>query len=287
MEKQILVPLDRSRITEEVIGIADGWAQRTDAKLTFLHVDPSINVESDHLMDILETYLKRRDLKPEYRTLLKYGHAGMKILEAAQEIRPDILIMGAHSHGLLGRLFLGSTTDYVLHHCPFPVYVHKKAKDVYSNQIIVPVDYSDVNRTVIKIADEWALRTKAELHFLHVNEMPEYGGNFYAMETGFYQHGDDKDVSAIDNAEHSEDLSKVEQNLVDFLSELQVTAKYKATVAYGKPYLKILEMQRETQAMLIMMAAHSHTFLGRVFLGSNTDYLLHHARCPMYVYKEG
>ena len=34
-----------------------------------------------------------------------------------------------------------------------------------------------------------------------------------------------------------------------------------------------------------MLAGHDHTVAGRIFLGSNTDYLLHHVDVPMYVFK--
>ena len=38
--------------------------------------------------------------------------------------------------------------------------------------------------------------------------------------------------------------------------------------------------------MLIMIAGHDHSVAGRIFLGSKTDYLLHHVNIPIYVHKE-
>ncbi len=58
----------------------------------------------------------------------------------------------------------------------------------------------------------------------------------------------------------------------------------------GTPGFEILEkffilvMARET--MLIMIAGHDHSVAGRIFHGSNTDYLLHHVNIPIYVHKE-
>jgi len=51
-------------------------------------------------------------------------------------------------------------------------------------------------------------------------------------------------------------------------------------------YLRLLEYQQDTNAMLIMIAGHDHSVAGRIFLGSNTDYLLHHVNIPIYVHKE-
>ena len=44
-------------------------------------------------------------------------------------------------------------------------------------------------------------------------------------------------------------------------------------------------LQERLNAGLIMMAAHSHTLMSRLIMGSNTDYLVHHAACPMYIYR--
>ena len=38
MENIILVPLDNTEISEDLIKIADNWGQKTRSKLSFLHV---------------------------------------------------------------------------------------------------------------------------------------------------------------------------------------------------------------------------------------------------------
>ena len=53
----------------------------------------------------------------------------------------------------------------------------------------------------------------------------------------------------------------------------------------GTPYYKILDLVEREKADLVIIAAHSHTMLGRLFMGSNTDYVVHHIHCPLYVLK--
>ena len=36
---------------------------------------------------------------------------------------------------------------------------------------------------------------------------------------------------------------------------------------------------------MLMLAGHDHTIAGRIYLGSNTDYLLHNVEVLMYVYE--
>ena len=42
MERNILVPIDFSEINKPMVQIADEWAQRTGARLFFLHVVPDL-----------------------------------------------------------------------------------------------------------------------------------------------------------------------------------------------------------------------------------------------------
>ena len=67
---------------------------------------------------------------------------------------------------------------------------------------------------------------------------------------------------------------------------MKITVPEKRLVLFGNSsYSRILEYQKEVQAGLLMLAGHDHTVAGRLFLGGNTDYLLHHIDVPMYVYK--
>ncbi|MBF0280181.1 MAG: universal stress protein [SAR324 cluster bacterium] len=291
MEKRILVPIDYSQVCEEVVTLADEWAQRSNADLHFLRVDADYmengDVDRDFFEKRFQQFLQNFNVTTPYQTSLRFGTSYVEIMEAVKELEPDLVIMAAHSHTLLGRIFLGSNTDYVLHHCDCPVFVHKQNPMGFANKIIVPVDYSEVNKAVIRIADDWAQRTDSELYFIHTEPVPEYGEGQYAMESGFYQEGDEISVAEEDEREMTDACNELKQKFENYVLSLQVKSLYQFFFEFGKPYLKIKDLQTETGAGLIMMAAHSHTLLNRLFVGSNTDYLLHHLNCPMYIYKAG
>ena len=63
MEKQILVPIDYSEGSAEVVKIADKWAHRTNKVLHFLNVEPSYLKENgagrSTLLDRFDFYLKQ------------------------------------------------------------------------------------------------------------------------------------------------------------------------------------------------------------------------------------
>ncbi|MBT22571.1 hypothetical protein CMK17_21925 [Candidatus Poribacteria bacterium] len=54
MEKKILVPLDYSEVSNEVVMIADEWAKRNNASLHFLRVDKDYMANSDQDRDFFE-----------------------------------------------------------------------------------------------------------------------------------------------------------------------------------------------------------------------------------------
>jgi nucleotide-binding universal stress UspA family protein len=63
----------------------------------------------------------RRTVTVEKRVTI--GHAGEAIADAAGEPDVGLVVVGARGLGTLGRLVLGSTSEYVLNHadCPFLV----------------------------------------------------------------------------------------------------------------------------------------------------------------------
>ena len=314
MGKNILVPIDFSKVSEEVVRLADEWAQRNHATLHCLrvinHTLREVEGESRaSFLEEFETYLQELNILSPYQSYLEFDLSYRGIISLADTIDADLILMAAHSHTLLGRLFLGSNTDYVVHHCHCPVYVHKQHPEAFSNKIIVPLDYTEVNKPVVKYADTWAQRTGAELYFIHVEpeleyvksayatgtraypqayarSMMEYAGGAVAMDIRTSLGADDLSIEESLQRKKEEELMVAQRTLEEYVAALDVKSKHQMIFQTGKPYLAMRDLQQKTLAGLVMMAAHSHTLLNRLFVGSNTDYLLHHLNCPMYVYKE-
>ncbi len=291
MAKRILVPLDYSDITAELVKAADEWGQQFAAELFFVHVGYSAlqlsefptELDSDgQQQQLFLDYLNKIGVSTKHSFEFRTGVSYQEILAAAEEIQADLIIIGAHDHSLLGRLFLGSNTDYIVHHATCPVYVYKQHPTPLENKIIVPLDYTGINQPVIHFADQQAQQNDAELYFIHVESYPEF--SYYNMESGWDQEAY-RQASHLDEEERGEEMSKYQLKLHEYIEKLGVKAKHQVVHQFGKPYLKICDLQKQINARLIMIAAHSHTLVDRILTGSNTDYLLHHANCPMYIYK--
>jgi nucleotide-binding universal stress UspA family protein len=51
------------------------------------------------------------------------GDAGRTICETAKNYAADLIVMGRNQKSMLSEIFLGSTSNYVLHHAPCSVMV--------------------------------------------------------------------------------------------------------------------------------------------------------------------
>jgi nucleotide-binding universal stress UspA family protein len=77
---------------------------------------------TDHrsLDQLAEDVLQRRC---ECEPLLVRGYVVEKILSEAKRLGADMIVMGAHGHGRLHDMLVGSTTEGVLHKSPVPVLI--------------------------------------------------------------------------------------------------------------------------------------------------------------------
>lgn len=64
------------------------------------------------------------------------GDPGESIVAAAQAEHADLLLVGSHGRGSLGRLLLGSVSDYVVRNAPCPILV-ARATDAAARPILV------------------------------------------------------------------------------------------------------------------------------------------------------
>lgn len=62
-------------------------------------------------------------------TEVLFGSPDSRIVETAEEMRPDIVVVGSHGYSRWERLLLGSVSDSVVHHAPCSVLVVRTPAD--------------------------------------------------------------------------------------------------------------------------------------------------------------
>ena len=131
MKQRILVPVDNTPVTQDVIKLADFWGQKLDAKLLFLHAR---NAEIQKLVDRgelinpkegFEQHLENTPCESENEIVYRSGNPYQTILDAEQKFVPEMIVMVDHTHTMAGRFIMGSNTDYLLHNAHCSMYILK------------------------------------------------------------------------------------------------------------------------------------------------------------------
>jgi nucleotide-binding universal stress UspA family protein len=75
-------------------------------------------------MERLESYAREaRAINIKAEIFQNMGDAGRMICETAKNYSADVIVMGRNQRSVLSEIFLGSTSNYVLHHAPCSVMV--------------------------------------------------------------------------------------------------------------------------------------------------------------------
>ncbi len=75
-------------------------------------------------MERLESYAREaRAINIKAEIFQNLGDAGRTICETAKNYAADVIVMGRNQRSVLSEIFLGSTSNYVLHHAPCSVMV--------------------------------------------------------------------------------------------------------------------------------------------------------------------
>jgi nucleotide-binding universal stress UspA family protein len=139
--RSILVPVDFSAVTTSVIEHARRIAEAFSSKVCLLHVaapdpafvgwDPGPDVvRHQRATDLREEHRQIQDLAQSLReagieaqSLLVQGSTVETILERAEKLQADLIIVGSHGHGALYRALLGSISEGIVRHSPCPVLI--------------------------------------------------------------------------------------------------------------------------------------------------------------------
>lgn len=146
MFKRILVALDRSEGSEQVLPWVRGLALPAGASLVLLHVcpEPKPVVAEGHVVAFVDQVeAQRREDATGYlegvaRTLrmagfpvdvcVRFGEPAKEILEAAREAGADLIALATHGRSGIGRLLHGSVASQVLHRAHVPVLLLREAE---------------------------------------------------------------------------------------------------------------------------------------------------------------
>jgi nucleotide-binding universal stress UspA family protein len=141
---QVLCAVDFSESSIEACRYAAGLCGRLDARLSLLHVfevpsyasvphggttvlaasiEETVRRVTDQLRAELETLAVRLDPAHAVKTILRDGIAERVIVDVAEELFADLIVLGTYGRSGLSRWLVGSVTERVVRAAKCPVLV--------------------------------------------------------------------------------------------------------------------------------------------------------------------
>ena len=251
--------LDLPRLTYPMLG-------PEIAKDLAMTVEQAMRTDGEQAMKRTMSHLSHYSAQVDRR--IEEGDPADLILCVSQEVRADLIVMGARGLGQIQELVLGSVSHRVLTKASCPVLIIKSSL-AQINRVLLPLqDFEDVTRIKPMLAKH-PFHAGTEIHAFTVVPIPRslFRAGVSASETKI-QHALESAESFIDKA----------------VSELQSTAYTVAgLVGMGAPAETILEQETETKPDLIMMGVHHPSAVTQVLLGSVSHTVLHRSQGPVMV----
>jgi nucleotide-binding universal stress UspA family protein len=135
---KILAAIDFSTATESVLKTTKIYAEKLDAEVCLIHVEPPpvVQIGSEPGLEIMsagppcrETELARlrknalalKKSGIKVSQVLLQGAVSKTILEEAERQKADLIIAGSHGHSILRNVLIGSTSEGILRHTRIPL----------------------------------------------------------------------------------------------------------------------------------------------------------------------
>ncbi len=268
--KHILFATDGSEFSAGAQRVAIDLAKRCEARLTVMSI-----VLSTQDLEGVGTHGLRAQMEREAQaridavvaaagaagvacdTQLVYGEEPHhEIVNTAEELQPDLVVLGRRGKRGLARLMVGHATAHVAGNAPCNVLMVPRAGQLWSQRIVLATDGSAHSAAAAEAARAVASQCRLPVTV----------------------------VSATTRS-HSAERKAEAQTAVD-----KVTAALKAAgvdcdgmVAEGRPDEVVIETAAGTKADLIVVGSHGRTGLTRLFLGSISERIMGQAQCPVLV----
>lgn len=270
--KTILMATDFSERSDRALRRATLLARQFGAKLILIHV-----VDNDQARRIVET---ERDeaarlmqqmaatlwdvdgVDCETQVILAAPFAG--IVEAVEDLAPDLLVIGPHRRQVLKDVFTGTTAERTIRAVCCPVLMVNAPPAQQYRHVLQTTDMSDGSRNALGRMKALGICEKTRNSLFYVFDAP-------ALQLAF-----SNSTPLADQKNYLEDEQQAAARaLADFASSCGLGG-LPQIVRYGETATQheIVKVAEEQRADLIMLSTHGRTGLAKMLIGSVAEQVL-------------
>lgn len=293
--KRVLWATDGSKVSEEALKYAILFAKKFGSDITGIHVIPkpekllfksefhdwTVKVE-ENLKSELSSLAKNLEAKGiSFNGVVLKGIPAVEIVECARRENADLIVVGKSGLGLLDRILVGSTALRILRESEVPVLAVKKAvgeDQVKIENILVPVEISDMVNSALLFAIEFARRIGARITVIYVFRLDVYTYEVPASTLVL------DDLIKFSSAELERRVEEVIETHGEFKDNIGVEIDTKVIQAIN-PAIAISDYASSNGMDLVVINTHGRKGISRLILGSVTEKVIQESSCPVMALK--
>jgi nucleotide-binding universal stress UspA family protein len=226
---------------------------------------------AEKTLDEAATRLKREGIEVERH--LRRGEPAFQILHAAEELDPDLLVVGSHGRTGLEAFLLGSVARNVAKHARCPVLV-ARAPRAALGQAVLAVDDSEHAAHAAGFVARFPLPSAAAITVVHVLRPYDPFPGLFPTDYPEFQ----RDVEEVrrHHREAAEALVESRRSQVEAAGHAAL-----GLVREGDPAAEVLALAAELKADLVAAGARGASLIEGLLVGSVADRLLKQATCSV------
>ncbi|MGC8659957.1 MAG: universal stress protein [Desulfomonilaceae bacterium] len=201
------------------------------------------------------------------KTILEVGEPAEKIVEIAEDLNCDLIVVGTQGGNPAKTALVGSTASTVIGLSHINVLAVPATSFVNLDRILLAVDGSDCSNAAALAAFEIQKSYGSKIVALAVADIPSH---LYGLDANAANRMLKEAVEALDNIRLKSD---------------EIGAQIEPIVREGSPTRIINETASEKRIGLIVMGSHGRTGLKRLLMGSVAAGVIGRAPCPVLIAK--
>ncbi len=287
MYRKILVPLDGSKMAEQVMPYVRLLANASGAAVTLLRVSgPGAQMPFSSSQSASD-YLKytAASLQPlPTASVEKIGNPAEVIVDMAKDDTDYLIAMVTHGLTGPGRWFLGSIASKVVQSAANPLLLIRAVENVTPSEpivlkrVVVPLDGSGLAETVLPQVMTLASKLKLEVQLVRVYSPPL---NTYGVAYGVIDQGP---------SQVRKELHEQSEKYLDGKAAGLLASGFDAVsvaVVEGDAASEIVEFATSSPQSMVAMSTHGRSGIGRWVLGSVAEKVVQHSRAPVLLIRAG
>ena len=277
--KSILVAIDFSESSENVLNNSIKFAKTFQSKITLIHILPD-NIENEKVSLLVKKAADTKLNEANQRIInegintgspiLEFGNYCDTIVNASDKMKANLIIVGAGEKLEEDAFQLGTTAERIIRISNKPVFVIKNNQELDIKTILCPVDFSKESSRALNSAIVTARMFNAKLIILSVYvPFKQTFGKIPAV-----------DINDEIKLENKKEFGKFLQdfNLID--------VNYVTEIKEGEPAKEILETIKNTHSDLLIMGTTGKSGISKILMGSVTEKAIREVLCSFITLKD-